>query len=94
MVINMNESRLTTIEQLEQTLGGSGAVEVPRPNQVWSKDITYIHVYLKGYATMGERMHQSQGNLTPDAVYAKAHGGGGAMILVALVARLEIELQQ
>jgi len=28
-----------------------------------------------------ERAHQSLGNLTPDAVYATASGGGGARII-------------
>jgi putative transposase len=62
--------------------------------RLW-RNVKYEDVYLMGYATMGElligltkyfafynaqRMHQSLGNKTPDAVYASG-SGGGALIL-------------
>jgi len=58
--------------------------------RLW-RSVKYEDVYLKGYSTPmelmiglaeyfvfynGERPHQSLGNLTPDAVYATACGGG------------------
>ena len=62
--------------------------------RLW-RSVKYEDVYLKGYSTPmelmiglaeyfvfynSERPHQSLGNLTPDAVYATA-SGGGAMII-------------
>ena len=62
--------------------------------RLW-RNVKHEHVYLKGYATMGELMvglskyftfyngerpHQSLGNETPDVVY-RTGMGGGAMIV-------------
>ena len=62
--------------------------------RLW-RNVKYEDVYLNGYATMGElligltkyfafyngeRMHQSLGNQTPDAVYASEMGGGALIV--------------
>ena len=62
--------------------------------RLW-RNVKYEDVYLKGYATMGELMlglaeyfafyngerpHQSLGDLTPDAVYRTATGGGAMIV--------------
>ena len=62
--------------------------------RLW-RSLKHEDVYLKGYATMGElligltqyfdfyngeRMHQSLGNQTPEAVYASAQGGGALIV--------------
>ena len=62
--------------------------------RLW-RSVKYEDVYLKGYSTPmglmiglaeyfvfynGERPHQSLGNLTPDAVYATASGGGARIV--------------
>jgi putative transposase len=62
--------------------------------RLW-RSVKHEDVYLKGYATMGElligltqyfdfyngeRMHQSLGNKTPDAVYVSAQGGGAMIV--------------
>ena len=62
--------------------------------RLW-RSVKYEDVYLKGYSTPmglmiglaeyfvfynGERPHQSLGNLTPDAVYATANGGGARIV--------------
>ncbi len=62
--------------------------------RLW-RNVKYEDVYLSGYATVGElligltkyfvfyngeRMHQSLGNKTPDAVYASGVGGGALIV--------------
>jgi putative transposase len=62
--------------------------------RLW-RNVKYEDVYIMGYATMGEllmgltkyfayyngeRMHQSLGNKTPDAVYASGVGGGALIV--------------
>ena len=62
--------------------------------RLW-RSVKHEDVYLKGYRAMGElligltqyfafynseRMHQSLGNKTPDAVYASASGGGALIV--------------
>ena len=62
--------------------------------RLW-RSVKYEDVYLKGYSTPmelmiglaeyfvfynGERPHQALGNLTPDAVYAMASGGGARIV--------------
>ena len=59
------------------------------------RSVKHEDIYLKGYSAMGElltgltqyfafyngqRMHQSLGNKTPDAVYAGASGGGALIV--------------
>lgn len=62
--------------------------------RLW-RSVKYEDVYLKGYTSVpelllglteyfafynGERCHQSLGNLTPDAVYRTAQGGGAKIV--------------
>ena len=82
-------------EGITISMDGRGrAVDNIFVERLW-RSVKHEDVYLKGYAAMGElqvglrqyfafyngeRMHQSLGNQTPDAVYASGSGGGALIV--------------